>query len=41
MLAVVQDQPCPEMAWHERQIEFTPDGQVFDAAPTRPGAAST
>jgi predicted ATP-grasp superfamily ATP-dependent carboligase len=41
MLAVVQDQPLPEIAWHGRQIEFTQDGRVFDVAPIPSGAAST
>jgi len=40
MLAVVRDQPSSAFAWHDRRIEFTPDGRVFDTAPTRPGAAS-
>lgn len=41
MLAVVRQLPPPEMSWHDRWIEFTPDGRVSDVAPTRPGAAST
>ena len=41
MLAVVREQPLPEMTWHDHRIEFTPDGQLSAAAPTRPGAAST
>ena len=41
MLAVVQDRPLPVLAWRDRQLEFTPDGRVFDAAPTPPGATST
>jgi len=41
MLAIVRELPLPETAWRDRQIEFTPDGRVFDVAPTRPGAAST
>jgi predicted ATP-grasp superfamily ATP-dependent carboligase len=41
MLAFVRGQPLPELAWHDRQIEFTPDGRLSDVAPTRPGGAST
>jgi predicted ATP-grasp superfamily ATP-dependent carboligase len=41
MLAVVRQLPPPEMSWHDRWIEFTPDGGVSDVAPTRPAAAST
>lgn len=41
MLATAQGQPLPALAWHDRRIEFTPAGGVFDVAPTRPGAAST
>jgi predicted ATP-grasp superfamily ATP-dependent carboligase len=41
MLATVQDRPLPPIAWHDRQLEFTPDGRVFDVAPTRTEAAST
>jgi len=41
MLAIVQGQPLPTLAWHDRRIEFTPDGRVSDVAPTPPGVAST
>ena len=41
LLTVVRDEPPPVFAWHHRRIEFTPDGRVLDAPPTRPGAAST
>ena len=41
MLAIIRDQPAPEMSWHDPWLEFTPDGRVFDVAPTPSGAAST
>jgi tyramine---L-glutamate ligase len=40
MLGVVRKQLVADMAWHDRQLEFTPDGRVFDVAPTPSKAAS-
>jgi predicted ATP-grasp superfamily ATP-dependent carboligase len=41
VLAVARGEPLPDLAWHDRRIEFTPDGRVSDLGPIRPGGAST
>jgi len=41
MLAAVRGEPLSEMAWHAGPVEFTPDGRVGGAGPTRSARANT